>query len=140
MQNCLFFNEINKKTILCTNHLRWKENSLATNDWDPVELSWESRHQFPQWNLRPPQNYYLFWISHLVGKSSFKCRTEYFLPYVIGEMFRTNELFMNSVDLAFVYLFLVCDYWFVMTCHDTKDNAGLKDFIPVSKTNNNHKK
>ena len=23
-----------------------------------------------------------------------------------------------------------------MTCHDTKDNAGLIDFIPVSKTNN----
>ena len=39
---------------------------------------------------------------------------------------------MDSVDLAFVYLF-------VMTCHDTKDNAGLRDFIPVSKTNNNHK-
>ena len=27
-----------------------------------------------------------------------------------------------------------------MTCHDTKDNAGLTDFIPVSKTitKNNH--
>ena len=25
-----------------------------------------------------------------------------------------------------------------MTCHDTKDNAGLIDCIPVSKTNNNH--
>ena len=54
-------------------------------------------------------------------------------------MFRTNELFVDSVDLAFVYLFLVCDYWYVMTCHDAKDNAGLKDIIPVSKTNNNHK-
>ena len=38
-----------------------------------------------------------------------KCRTEYFLSYIIGEMFRTNELFVDSVDLAFVYLFLVRD-------------------------------
>ena len=56
--------------------------------------------------VRPPQNYYLFRISHLVGKSSFKCRTEYFLSYVTGGMFRANELFVDSVDLAFVYLFL----------------------------------
>mgnify|MGYP006862600577 CR=1 FL=1 len=85
MQNCFFFfNEINKKTILCTNHLGWKENLLATNDWDPVELSRESCHQFPQRKLRSPQNCYLFWVSHLVGKSSFKCRTEYSLSYVIG--------------------------------------------------------
>ena len=46
---------------------------------------------------------------YLVGKSSFKCRTEYFLSYVLSEMFRTNELFVDSVDLAFVYLFLVRD-------------------------------
>ena len=46
---------------------------------------------------------------YLVGKSSFKCRTEYFLSYVISEMFRTNELFVDSVDLVFVYLFLVRD-------------------------------
>ena len=35
--------------------------------------------------------------------------TEHFLSNVIGEMFRTNELFVDSVDLAFVYLFLVRD-------------------------------
>ena len=47
---------------------------------------------------RPPQNHYLFWIDHhLVGKSSFKRRTEVFSSYVIGEMFRTNRLFVDSV-------------------------------------------
>ena len=46
-------------------------------------------------------------------------------------MFRTNEVFVDSVDLAFVYLFLVGDTY--MTCHDTNDKAGLTDFIPVSK-------
>ena len=35
--------------------------------------------------------------------------TEHFLSNVIGEMFRTNELFVDSVDLAFVYLFSVRD-------------------------------
>ena len=43
----------NKKTILCTNHLSWKENSLETNDWDLVQLSRESCHQFPQRNMQP---------------------------------------------------------------------------------------
>ena len=95
----------NKKTILCTNHLGWKEDSLATET--PWSFPGKAAINFPQRNLRPPQNYYLFWISHLVGESSFKCRTEYFLSHVIGEMFRTNELFVDSVDLAFVYLFLV---------------------------------
>ena len=71
-----FLNEINKKTILCTNHLGWKENSLATNDWDPVELSRESWH--------PKTIIFFAFISHLVGKSSFKSRTECFLSYVIN--------------------------------------------------------
>ena len=26
-----------------------------------------------------------------------------------------------------------------MACHDTKDDAGLTDFISISKTNNSHK-
>ena len=38
---------------------------------------------------------------------------------------------MDSVNLAFVYLFLVRDT--KMTCHDTNDKAGLTDFMPVSK-------
>ena len=70
-----------------------------------------------------------------MGKSSFKCRTEYFLSYVIGEMFRTNELFVDSLDFAFVYLFLVRDY----TCHDTNDKAG-QILYPFLNTNNHHKK
>ena len=55
----------------------------------------------------PPQNYYLFWIDHLVVKSSFKGRTEVFSFYIIGEMFGTNELLW--MRLAFAYLFLVRD-------------------------------
>ena len=57
--------------------------------------------------LSAPQNYYLFWIDHLVVKSSFKGRTEAFSFYIIGEMFRTNELLW--IRLAFAYLFSVRD-------------------------------
>ena len=55
----------------------------------------------------PPQNYYFFWIDHLVAMSSFKRRTEVFCFYIIGEMFRTNELL--PIRLAFACLFLVRD-------------------------------
>ena len=34
---------------------------------------------------------------NLVGKSLFNSRAEVFSLYVIGEMFRTNELFVDSV-------------------------------------------
>ena len=44
---------------------------------------------------------------HLVVKSSFKRRTEVFSFYIIGEMFRTNELLW--IRLAFAYLFFVRD-------------------------------
>ena len=37
------------------------------------------------------------------------------ISYVIGEMFRTNELFVDSVDFFFVYLFLVSDTWWLVT-------------------------
>ena len=33
----------------------------------------------------------------------------YVCMYVIGEMFKTNELLVDSVDLVFLYLFLVRD-------------------------------
>ena len=56
---------------------------------------------------RSPQNYYLFWIVHLVVKYSFKRRTEVFSFYIIGEVFRANELMW--IQLAFAYLFLVSD-------------------------------
>ena len=111
----------NKKTILCTNHLGWQENSLATNDWDPVELSRESCHQFPQPNLWPPQNFCLFWVSHLVGKSSFLC-------------YRWNV--QDKWAFCGFGRFGLCVFIFsarcAMTCHGTKDNTGLTDFIPVS--------
>ena len=44
---------------------------------------------------------------HLVGKSSFKRRTEVFSSYIIGEMLRTNELLW--IRLTFAYLFLERD-------------------------------
>ena len=81
----------NKGTILFTNHfcLGWKENSLKI-DQDPVETT-----------AAPPQK------KHLVGKSSFKPRTEVFSSYIIGEMLRTNELLW--IRLTFAYLFLERD-------------------------------
>ena len=55
-----------------------KKIRLLKIDWGPVELS--GKTAMISTKPRPPQNYYLFWIDHLVGKSSFKR----------GEIFRTN--------------------------------------------------
>ena len=91
----------NKGTILFTNHfyLGWKGKRLTEIPW-AVELS--GKTAMVSTKSRPPQNscqnYYLFWIDHHpVGKSSFKRRTEVFSFYIIGEMFRTNKLFVDSV-------------------------------------------
>ena len=86
----------NKDTVLFNDnfYLGWKGNSLKI-DWHRVELS--GKTAVISTKPRPPQNYSLFWIDHLVGKLSFKRRTEVFSFYIIGEMFRTNELFVDSV-------------------------------------------
>ena len=65
-----------KDTILFTNRfdLGFKENPLKI-DWDPVELS--RKTAMISTKLWPPQNYNLFWIDHLAGKSSFKRGTYY---------------------------------------------------------------
>ena len=55
---------------------------------------------------RLPQNYYLFRIDHLFGKSSFKRGTEEFSFYIIGEMFMTNELFVDLVAASLVFIFI----------------------------------
>ena len=96
---CIFYKNVwfkNKDTILFTNHfdLGWKENSLKIVR-DAVELSMKTA--MVSTNPRQPQNYSLFWIDHLVVKSSFKRRTEVFSFYIIGELFRTNEFFVDSV-------------------------------------------
>ena len=75
----------------------------------------------------PSQNYYLCWMDHLVVKSSFNRRTEVFSFYIICEMFRAN---VDSVSFC-VFIFIT---WYVMPCHDTKDNAGCYRFIPDSRT------
>ena len=96
---CIFYKNVwfkNKDTILFTNHfdLGWKENSLKSVR-DAMELSMKTA--MVSTNPRPPQNYSLFWIDHLVVKSLFKRRTEVFSFYIIGELFRTNEFFVDSV-------------------------------------------
>ena len=65
-----------KDTIRFTNHfdLGLKEISLKI-DWDPEELS--RKTAMISTKPRPPQNNYLFWTDHLVGKSSFKRGTYY---------------------------------------------------------------
>ena len=106
-------------------------------DWDPVELS--GKTAMISTKLRPPQNYYLFWIDHLVGKSSFKRRTQVFSFYIIGEMFKTNELFVDSCTLAAQFSFCVFIFSteYAMTCHETKlDNAILVDLYPFLKHRN----
>ena len=84
----------NKGTILFTNHFYfgWKENSLKI-DWDPVGRGAfrENCYDFNETTAAPKLDH------HLIGKSSFKRRTEVFSSYIIGEMFRPNKLFVNSV-------------------------------------------
>ena len=55
---------------------------------------------------RPPPNYYLSRMDHLVGKSSFKRRTQVFSFYIIDEMFKKNTLFVDSCTLAAKFGFL----------------------------------
>ena len=80
-----------------------RENATPSSGTSPLA----SYTEVPAPPPGPPQNYNLFWIDHLVVKSSFKRRTEVFSFYIIGEMFRTNELLW--IRLAFAYLFLVRD-------------------------------
>ena len=94
---CIFYKNFwvkNKGTILFTN--------LFTNRLRLTEVRWavelSGKTAMISTKSWPPQNYYLFWIDHhLVGKSSFKRRTEVFSFHIIGEMFRTNRLFVDSV-------------------------------------------
>ena len=69
-------------------------------DWDPVELS--GKTAMISTKPRP-----VFWIDHLVGKSSIKRRTQVFSSYIIGEMFKTNELFVDSCTLTAKFSFCV---------------------------------
>ena len=142
-QLCIFSKHIwvkNKGTILFTNHfyLGWKEVRLRLTEIPrAVELS--GKTALISTKPQPPQSCYLFWIDHhLVGKSSFKCRTEVFSFYIIGEMFKTNKLFVDSVanysSSTLTAKFSFCVFIFSMTCHDTKENSVLYRFIPDSKT------
>ena len=69
-------------------------------DWDPVELS--GKTAMISTKPRP-----VFWIDNLVGKSSIKRRTQVFSSYIIGEMFKTNELFVDSCTLTAKFSFCV---------------------------------
>ena len=126
---CIFYKNFwvkNMDTILFTNHfdLGWKENSLKI-DWDPVELS--GKTAMISTKPRPPQNYYLFWVDHRLGKLSFKRGTEVFSFYIIGEMFRTKELFVDLMATSCVnYLFLVRDTKWVVTTRKT-----MRDFMDL---------
>ena len=125
----------NKETILFTSNLNlvWKKIRFNKIDWDPLELS--GKTALISTKPRPPQDYYLFWIDHLVGKSSLKHRTQVFSFYIIGEMFKTNELFVDSCTLTAKFSF--CVFIFstenAMICHETKDNARLVDLYPFLK-------
>jgi len=88
----------NKGTILFTNdfYLSWKGNSLKI-DWGPVGRG-AFRENCNDFNETAAAPKLFFWIDHhLVGKLLFKRRTEVFSFYIIGEMFRTNKLFVDAV-------------------------------------------
>ena len=80
-------------------------------------------------------------MDHLVGKSSFKRRTQVFSFYIIDEMFKTNTLFVDSCTLAAKFSFCVVifstEYAIAMTCHETKGNARLVDLYPFLKHHSN---
>ena len=81
-----------------------RENATPSSGTSPLASYTEVTAPHPP---ASPENYYPFWIDHLVVKSSFKRRTEVFSFYIIGEMLRTNELLW--IRFAFAYLFLVRD-------------------------------
>ena len=85
---------------------------------------------------RPPQNYYLFGIDYLVGWSSLKRRTLVFSFYIIGEMFKTNELSVDTCTLTAKFSFCVFIFSteYAMTRHEEERQCETCRFIPVSKT------
>ena len=88
---------------------------------------------------RPPQNYYLIGIDYLVGKLSLKRRTLVFSFYIIGEMFKTNELSVDTCTLTAKFSFCVFIFSteYAMTRHETKDNARLVDLFLFLKHHHN---
>ena len=68
-----------------------------------------------------------------------KRRTQVFSFYIIGEMFKTNELFVDSCTLTAKFSFCVFIFSteYAMTCHETKDDARLVDLYPFLKHHNN---
>ena len=66
-------------------------------------------------------------------------RTQVFSFYIIGEMFKTNELFVDSYTLTSKFSFCVFIFSteYAMTCHETKDNPRLVDLYPFLKHHNN---
>ena len=58
---------------------------------------------------------------------------------IIGEMFKTNELFVDSCTLTAKFSFCVFIFSteYAMTRHETKDNARLVDLFLFLKHHNN---
>ena len=58
---------------------------------------------------------------------------------IIGEMFKTNELFVDSCTLTAKFSFCVFIFSteYAMTCHEAKDNARIVDLYPFLKHHNN---
>ena len=100
-------------------------------NWDPVELS--GKTAIISTKPRPPENYYLFWIDHLVGKSSFKRGTEVFSFYIVGEMFRTNELFVDLVAASCVF-----DFYYVIRNDLSRHERQYKTLWIYTRFENNH--
>ena len=111
------------RTLLIS--LGWKEYSLKIDDWDPVELSGKAAMNFHEIAAAPK-------IFSLLNRSScWKVVVLYYRRNVqdkwafCGYGNQLAVLWRLNLAFAYMYLFLVCDTWWLITTPKT---------IPFSKT------
>ena len=127
-----------KDTIHFTNHFDsgWKENSLKI-DWDPVELS--GKLLWFQRNRGRPKKL-LCQLNWSLESRCLSAEQKYFLS-ILSVKCSGQMIFLwirlparSTLTAKFSFCVFIFSTWYVMTCHDTKNNSGLYRFIPVSNT------
>ena len=97
----------NRNSIPFTNHVGWKENWLKKNDWDPVELSGKATMNFNEAAAA------LKLLPLLNRSSCWKVLVLYYRWNVQDKWavcgFGSQLALLWPLNLAFAYLFLVCD-------------------------------
>ena len=105
----------NTDTILFSNHLCWKENLL---DWDPMELSRKAAMNFNKTVAAPK-------LLPLLNRSScWKVFVLHYQPNVQDKW----AFHSSTLTTKFSFCMFIFSMWYIMSCHNTKDNAGLYRF------------